>query len=259
MRPFVIHLLHFKFFAAITWNFETFIMLIECCNVPKFGKCDVTVFQEERMGSVHLSPTKIMLEEKFNTGSAQYKGEGCRLMVLYCIAPDNQRSKLRLYDCKSRATFFAVSCKKSREGNGALERIRTSDLCLRRAALYLIIYWNRLFFSQISYLNYTSDCVTVSNLCQKKKNARHYMFSRLFELSYLWRYQTCLPRTSRRVTTFSKSKFASLQNARRERAPFLPLQLAQTSMQLLSIVKPPLLIGCMWSNWQSSKNNLSSQ
>ena len=42
-------------------------------------------------------------------------------MVLYCIAPDNQRSKLQHYDCKSRATFFAVSFKKSREVNGALE------------------------------------------------------------------------------------------------------------------------------------------
>ena len=85
------------------------------------------------MVSVHISPIKIMLEEKFNTGSAQYEGEGCRQIILYCIAPDNQRSKLLHYDCKSRATFFAVSCKKSREGNGALERIRTSDLCLRRA------------------------------------------------------------------------------------------------------------------------------
>ena len=74
-----------------------------------------------------------MLEEKFNTGSTQYEGEDCRLMVLYCIAPDNQRSKLQHYDCKSRATIFAVSFKKSREGNGALERIRTSDLCLWRA------------------------------------------------------------------------------------------------------------------------------
>ena len=55
------------------------------------------------------------------------------LIVLYCIAPDNQRSKLQHHDCKSRATFFAVSFKKSRKGNGALERIRTSDLCLRRA------------------------------------------------------------------------------------------------------------------------------
>ena len=60
-------------------------------------------------------------------------------MVLYCIAPGNQRPKLQHYDCKSRATFFAVSFKKSREGNGALERIRTSDLCLRRAALYPIM------------------------------------------------------------------------------------------------------------------------
>ena len=76
-----------------------------------------------------------MLEEKFNTGSTQYEGEGCSLMVLYCIAPDNQRSKLQHYDCKSRATFFAVSAKKSRECNGALERIRTFDLCLRRAIL----------------------------------------------------------------------------------------------------------------------------
>jgi len=26
-----------------------------------------------------------MLEEKFNTGSAQYEGEGCRQIILYCI------------------------------------------------------------------------------------------------------------------------------------------------------------------------------
>ena len=97
-------------------------MLIECCYVTKFGKCYVTVFQEERIVSVHLSPIKIMLEEKFNTGSTQYEGEDRRLMVLYCIAPNNQRSKLHHYDHKSRATFFAVSFKKSREGNGALER-----------------------------------------------------------------------------------------------------------------------------------------
>ena len=87
------------------------------------------------MVSVHLSPIKIMLEEKFNTGSTQYEGEDRRLMVLYCIAPDNQRSKLQHYDCKSRATFFAVSFKKSREGNGALEKIRTSDFCFWRAIL----------------------------------------------------------------------------------------------------------------------------
>ena len=85
------------------------------------------------MVSVHLSPIKIMLEEKFNTGSTQYEGEDCRLTVLYCIAPDNKRSKLQHYDCKSRAKLFAVSFKKSREGNGALEMIRTSGLCLRRA------------------------------------------------------------------------------------------------------------------------------
>ena len=60
-------------------------MLIECCNVTKFGKCDVTVFQEERMVSVHLSPIKIMLEEKFNTGSTQYDGENRILMIVYCI------------------------------------------------------------------------------------------------------------------------------------------------------------------------------
>ena len=60
-------------------------MLIECCNVTKFGKCDVTVFQEERMVSVHLSPIKIMLEEKFNNGSTQYEVKDPRLMVFYCI------------------------------------------------------------------------------------------------------------------------------------------------------------------------------
>ena len=60
-------------------------MLIECFNVTKFGECDVTVFQEERMVSVHLSPIKIMLEEKFNTGSTQYEGVDCRPVVLYCI------------------------------------------------------------------------------------------------------------------------------------------------------------------------------
>ena len=76
-----------------------------------------------------------MLEEKFNTGSTQYEGEDRRLMVLYCIAPDNQRSKLQHHNCKSRATFFAVSFKKSREGNGALEKIRTSELSLWRAIL----------------------------------------------------------------------------------------------------------------------------
>ena len=74
-----------------------------------------------------------MLEEKFNTGSTQYEGEDRRLLALYCIAPNNQRSKLHHYDRKSRATFFAVSFKKSRKGNGALERTQTSDLYLRRA------------------------------------------------------------------------------------------------------------------------------
>ena len=40
--------------------------------------------------------------------------------------------------------------------NGVPERIRTSDLCLRRAALYPAIYWKRLvfhrFFSLIQYI-----------------------------------------------------------------------------------------------------------
>ena len=41
-----------------------------------------------------------MLEEKFNIGSTLYEGEDCRQMVLYCIAPDNQRSKLQpIADC----------------------------------------------------------------------------------------------------------------------------------------------------------------
>ena len=126
-------------------------MLIECSNVTKLGKSDVTVFQEERMVSVHLSPIKIMLEEKFNTGSTHYEGGDFRLMVLYCIAPGNQRPKLQHYDCKSRATFFAVSFKKSREGNGALERIRTSDLCLWRAVTAKNLTDQRkLLFSSIS-------------------------------------------------------------------------------------------------------------
>jgi len=37
-----------------------------------------------------------MLEEKFNTGSTQYEEEDFGLMVLYCIAPGNQRQSFNI-------------------------------------------------------------------------------------------------------------------------------------------------------------------
>ena len=62
-----------------------------------------------------------MLEENLTPGQPSIRGGDCTPLVSYCIVlPDNQRSKLEHHDCKSRATFFAVSLKKSREGNGAL-------------------------------------------------------------------------------------------------------------------------------------------